>query len=381
MREAEVEPVLVRLLDALGLERIVVLGYSAETQTFIVLHHAARPGISAPPEAIEAARWPQAVASLQHGGFRYERDALVADEDRAGFARLGARSALGLPITLGQGALGYAVFETFAVERCFEPDLEWFAAAAHVVQSALEHQRTHAEAQSAQARAQYELGELLGAFLGHDLRNPLSAISGLTQLVLRREGLPEEVVRRVSAIDNAVQRTNRWLETLLAFLESRSPAGLSLAKTTFDLHELVSRVVREQLSTRGDRAILLEASGTQPGTWDPARLAQLVGHVLANAQSSSDGSEPVRVTLRAEADEVVLTASSTGTTLAPAAAARLFEPMGPREAPESSRPRSLRLGLYMARRIAEAHAGSLDVECADNTTSFTVRLPTSASPS
>jgi signal transduction histidine kinase len=379
MHEAEVEPVLVRLLEALALERLMVLGYSEETRRFITLHHAARPGTPAPPELIEAERWPQAVASLQHAGFRYEQSSAMTEADRAGLARLGARSALGLPITLGQGALGYAVFETFALERCFEPELPWFSAAAHVVQSALARQRAHAEAQSARARAQYELGELLAAFLGHDLRNPLSAISGLTQLVLRREGLPEEVVRRVSAIDNAVLRTNRWLETLLAFLESRSPAGLSLTKTTFDLQELVSRVVREQLSTRGDRAILLEPGIPQPGTWDPARLAQLVGHVLANAQSSSDGSEPVRVALRAEAEQVVLSASSAGPTLAPAALERLFEPMGPREPPESSRPRSLRLGLYMARRIAEAHGGSVDVESRGNTTSFTVRLPTSSS--
>jgi signal transduction histidine kinase len=374
--EADVESVLARLASALGVERIVVLGYSEETRRFITLHHAALSGIGAPPEVIEAELLPHAVASLQHAGFRYEQSAAVPQADRAGVALLGARSLLGLPLALGHGARGYVVFESFGAERRFEP--EWFSAGAHVVQRALERQRAQAEAQSALARAQYELSELLTAFLGHDLRNPLSAISGLTQLVLRREGLPEEVVRRVSAIEHAVRRTNRWLETLLGFLESRSPAGLQLATTNVDLHELVGRVVREQLSMRGDRRIVLEPASALFGSWDPARVAQLIGHVLANAQSSSDGSEPVHVALSATPDRAVLTVASSGPTLTAAVAARLFDPMGPREPPELARPRSLRLGLYMARRFAEAHGGSLDVELLEHSTVFTVRLPTNA---
>jgi signal transduction histidine kinase len=374
--EAQVEPVLARLASALGVERIVVLGYSEETRGFITLHHAALPGIAAPPEAIAAELLPRAVASLQHSGFRYEQSAAAPEEERAGIALLGSCSQLGVPLALGHAARGYVVFESFGAERRFEPELEWFSAAADVVQSALERQRARAVTDSALARAQYELGELLAAFLGHDLRNPLSAISGLTQLVLRREGLPEEVVRRVSAIENAVQRTNRWLETLLAFLESRNPAGLQLAKTSVDLYELVRRVVREQLSTRGDRAIELAPACSLVGSWDPARVAQLVGHVLANAQSSSDGIEPVRVALHATPEGAVLTVASTGATLSAAAAARLFDPMGSREPPELARPRSLRLGLYMARHIAQAHGGSLDVELLEHSTVFAVRLPT-----
>ena len=374
--EADVESVLARLASALGVERIVVLGYSEESRRFITLHHATTPGVAAPPELIDAALLPHPVASLQHSGFRYEQSAAVPEEDRAGVALLGSRSLLGVPLTLGHSARGYVVFESFGAERRFESELEWFSAGADVVQSALARQRARAETESALARARYELGELLAAFLGHDLRNPLSAISGLTQLVLRREGLPEEVVRRVSAIENAVQRTNRWLETLLAFLESRNPAGLQLVKTSVDLYELVRRVVREQLSTRGDRGIALEPASALFGNWDPARVAQLIGHVLANAQSSSDGTEPVRVALQLTPDGAVLTVASTGPTLSATAAARLFDPMGSREPPELARPRSLRLGLYMARHIAQAHGGSLDVELSERSTVFTVRLPT-----
>lgn len=377
--ESEVEPALTRLLQALGVERIVVLGYAEETRRFITLNHAALAGVAAPPESIEGALWPSAVASLQHSGFRYERPAAVPEAERAGVARLGARSVLGLPLRLARGGLGYVVFEAFQAERCFEAELEWFSAATQVVQGVLERQRAVAAAQSAQARAQHELHELLTAFLGHDLRNPLSAIGGLSQLVLRREGLPEEVARRVGAIDSAVQRTNRWLETLLAFLESRSPGGLQLTKARVDLHELVRRVIREQLRTRADRPITLEPAHTQCGSWDPARVAQLLGHVLANAQSSSDGSAPVRVALRSEQDGAVLTVTSSGPALSAAAAACLFDPLGPREPPELARPRSLRLGLYMARRIAEGHGGSLEVQLHEHATVFTIRLPSGSS--
>jgi signal transduction histidine kinase len=373
----DVEAALARLVEGLGVERITVFGYAEETRRLIALYHAVSPGSAAPPELIDAALVPHAIAALQHGGrFAHEQPSAIPEEDRAGFALLGVRSVLGLPVALGPSSIGCIAFEMLSAERRFEPELEWFAAAARIVEDTLARQRTRAEEESARARAEFELGELLAAFLGHDLRNPLSAISGLTQLVLRREGLPDDVLRRVSAIDAALTRTNQWIGTLLDFLESRGHDGLELHRTPIDLAELSSRVIREQVATRPDRPITLESSSAAPGVWDPARLAQLLLHVLANAQSSSEGSEPVRVQLAADASSAVLSVRSQGTPLTAEAMQSLFDPFGRLTPPESSRPRSLRLGLYMARRIAESHGGSLSVESSpEGGTVFTVRLP------
>jgi signal transduction histidine kinase len=374
-----IEPALARLLEALAVERITVLGYSEETERLITLCHAGLSGSAAPPDMIAAALLPRAVAALQHGGgFRYENPAAVPAEDRAGFAELGARSLLGVPVALGESARGWVVFESLGRERQFEPELEWFKAAARIVEDTLACQRRSAEEQSARARGEHELGELLRAFLGHDLRNPLSAISGLTQLIARREGLPDDVVRRVNAIETAVARTNQWIGTLLDFLESRSPAGLTLQRTVLDLRELTSRAIGERLAARSDRPITLESASALIGAWDPARINQLLAHLLANAQTSSDGSEPVSVRLEQDALGALISIRARGALLPPAAMDRLFDPFGRRD-PGELRPRSLRLGLHMARQIAESHGGSVVVESPlDGATLFTVRLPSTA---
>jgi signal transduction histidine kinase len=370
-----VEPALERLRDVLGVERVSVLGYSVETARLITLYHARRPGVALPPEAIEASLLPRAVAALQLGtGFRYELPADVPEDDRPGVERLGARSILGAPLVLGPDSWGWVVFESFGDEPDAPYELAAFSAAARIVEDALAGQRARAEEHCARARAEHELAELLTAFVGHDLRNPLSAISGLTQLIKRREGLPEDVVRRVGAIDTAVTRTNQWLVTLLDFLESRGALGLVLQRGAFDLRELLARVLHELLASRPDRPITVEGPSTVSAIGDAARITQLVTNLLANAQSSSDGSEPVQVQLASDGEGIVLTALACAAQ-PPASLESLFDPFGAR-GPAPSRPRSLRLGLYMARRIAECHGGSLLVErTAASKILFTVRIP------
>ena len=125
--------------------------------------------------------------------------------------------------------------------------------------------------------------ELVIGILSHDLRNPLAAISGLTQLVLRKEGLPADVVRRLFAIDGATKRINELIETLLDFGKLQVTGELELAPTSVDLGELCARVIAERRLTHPHGRLVFEPSGSVRGTWDPVKLAQLLAYLLANA--------------------------------------------------------------------------------------------------
>jgi signal transduction histidine kinase len=234
-----------------------------------------------------------------------------------------------------------------------------------------------------QKRAQEELSrtlafrEQLMGILGHDLRNPLSAVRVLASLLSRREDLPASVRQSISDIERAGQRMLEMIGTLLDFTESRFTERLPIAPEPTDIHETCRSVVEELLAAERDRAIELELRGDGRGVWDPARMAQVVSNLVANALKHGSVNAPVRVSVGGDDDEVVLKVANQGPAIPPELVAVLFEPFcrgpGPRD---GSRARGLGLGLYIARQIVNAHGGDIGVEStAAQGTTFTVTLP------
>ena len=64
--------------------------------------------------------------------------------------------------------------------------------------------------------------------LGHDLRNPLSAITALARVTMRRDDLPGDVRERLEQIDRAAKRSLAMIESLLDFSESRWKGALPM---------------------------------------------------------------------------------------------------------------------------------------------------------
>jgi signal transduction histidine kinase len=214
--------------------------------------------------------------------------------------------------------------------------------------------------------------------LGHDLRNPLSAVRALATLLLRREDLPESVRESLTEMGRAGQRMLEMIGTLLDFTESRFK-GLPVAPVPTDLHELCRGVVDELRFAEPGRAIELDLDGDGRGTWDPARLAQVVSNLVSNALKHGARHGAVRVHVSGDEDDVVLEVENQGPPIAPELMASLFEPFCRGSAPrDASHTRGLGLGLYIVREIVNAHAGEVSVESTREATTFTVRLPRAA---
>lgn len=234
-----------------------------------------------------------------------------------------------------------------------------------------------------QKNAQEELAQALAfreqvmGILGHDLRNPLSAVGALVTLLQRRADLPEAARESLAEIDRAGKRMLEMIATLLDFTESRFTGRLSVVPVPTDLHELCRAVVDELRAAEPGRTIELDVEGDGRGAWDPARLAQVVSNLVGNALKHGERRAPVRVSIRGDGDEVVLRVVNHGPAIAPELIPALFEPFrrgaGPRD---SSRARGLGLGLYIVRLIVTAHGGAIGVHStAEHGTTFTVRLP------
>ncbi len=229
-------------------------------------------------------------------------------------------------------------------------------------------------AQDQLARALVFREQMMG-ILGHDLRNPLSAVRALASLLLRREDLPEGVRDGLTEIGRAGQRMLEMIRTLLDFTESRFTGSLPIAPVPADLHELCRAVVGELRVAEPDRRIETELEGDGRGTWDPARLQQVVSNLVSNALKHGARHGSVRVRVCCDDDDVVLEVENEGPAIAPELMGVLFEPFCRGSARDVSHARGLGLGLYIVREIVKAHGGVASADSADGTTTFTVRLP------
>jgi len=234
-----------------------------------------------------------------------------------------------------------------------------------------------------QKRAQEELSRALAfreqmmGILGHDLRNPLAAVRVLASLLMRREDLPESSRESLSEIERAGKRMLEMIETLLDFTESRFTGRLPIAPVPTDIHGMCRGVIEELLAAEPDRTIELDLEGDGRGIWDPARMAQVVSNLVANALKHGARHGPVRVSVAGDEEDVVLKVANQGPAIAPALMAVLFEPFCRESAlRDASHARGLGLGLYIARQIVNAHGGAITVESTGaQGTTFTVRLP------
>jgi signal transduction histidine kinase len=220
--------------------------------------------------------------------------------------------------------------------------------------------------------------EMFIAILGHDLRSPLNAVVMSTQFMLERGALePADVDLATGALRSA-RRMNRMVGDLLDFTRSRLGSGVPIVRAEMDLAAAARHAVDEVATANPKSVVRINTSGDLRGSWDAARISQVLANLLGNAVQHGLPSEPITVTVEGEAKDVVLCVHNRGPTIPRSEIPRLFDPvkrLRRGEAPTSDGG-NLGLGLYIAERIVIAHAGSIEVDSSNEKgTRFTIRLP------
>ena len=206
--------------------------------------------------------------------------------------------------------------------------------------------------------------------VGHDLRNPLTAILTSAQLLLRYGGLEPRQARVVDRVFASAERMARMIDDLLDFARTRLGGGFPIQPRRIDLRELTQNTVEELLFACPGRALKMEAEGDSWGSWDPDRMAQVVSNLVGNALQHSDGE--VRVRVRGENEVVVLETHNQGPLIPREVLPHVFEP-GRRG---DARSGGLGLGLYIAQQIVLAHGGTIEARSSEEEgTTFTDVLP------
>jgi phosphoserine phosphatase RsbU/P len=215
--------------------------------------------------------------------------------------------------------------------------------------------------------------------LGHELRNPLSAIVALARVTMSREDLPGEVRERLSQMDRAAQRSLAMIESLLDFSHSRWKGALPTRPVLTDPREIADRVIDELRAANPDRVIALEARSSVPFEMDPARMEQVLSNLIGNAIMHGSRETPVEVSVDVSETEALLEVRNRGPVIPADQIASLFQPFTQGVSAggtDAGRPRGLGLGLYIVQEIVSAHDGTISVDSDDDRgTRFCIRLP------
>ncbi len=222
-----------------------------------------------------------------------------------------------------------------------------------------------------------EFEQQLIGIVSHDLRNPLQAIRLSAAHGLKAAGLEARQRRFFERILGSSDRALRMINDLLDFTRVRLGGGIGVERgEAVDLHGLVAQVVDEVLVTRPERQVAVEHSGDARGRWDADRLAQVVQNLVGNALQHTTEDAPVRVRTWAEGEHVVLEVHNGGAPIPAEDLPRLFEPFQRGSGARPDGGRSMGLGLHITYHLVHAHGGGIGVRsCADEGTTFTVRLP------
>ena len=239
------------------------------------------------------------------------------------------------------------------------------------------------ELKEAEEQLARELGfrERMMGILGHDLRNPLSAVLGLVALMRSDDGMSDKTREKLAVLEHSARRMDEMIGTLLDFTRLRVHGSLPVVAEETDLDQLIRGVVAELQAAHRRRQIELDARGNLRGRWDPGRIAQLLSNLAVNALGHGARDSVVRVALTGEAETVILSVTNRGPVIPPELVDRLFEPFQQGIDGASSGRGKLGLGLYIVREIARAHGGTIDVRSADEVTTFAVTLPRTTPPS
>jgi signal transduction histidine kinase/CheY-like chemotaxis protein len=317
----------------------------------------------------------------------------LTDETRAAMAgdpmykellnEMGARSLLSVPLVARGHVLGALTLMYAESGRIYdERDLPFAEQVAERCAIALDNARLHWEREKLveDLKRTVRFSEMFVGILGHDLRNPLSAIATAASLILTRAE-SERVRNPATRILTSSRRMSRMIDQILDFTQARLGQGIPLHPKQTDLAE-VCRAVLDELKGEADQTsqLRLELRGTCVGIWDDDRLSQLVSNLAGNAVQHRTPGTPIGLIIDgSERDHVVLELYNEGV-ISPEVLPVIFEPFRSGEHRKREGSSGLGLGLYISQQIAIAHGGSISVESEPaRGTRFIVILPRTAS--
>lgn len=216
------------------------------------------------------------------------------------------------------------------------------------------------------------LAELYLGVIGHDLRNPLAAISNAA--VLLGQDLSSDKRGSITQrLLGSVRRMTGMLDEILDVTRARLGGGLQVQPAPRDIAEMCRQVTQELELANEGRTVSFESTGDLNGTFDYDRMSQALSNVVSNALQHGAQDTPVDVRATSTIDRIVLEVHNSGPSISPERMKVIFDPFA-RGKSAGMPSQGLGLGLYITDQIVRAHGGTTAVTSNGGTT-FTITLP------
>jgi signal transduction histidine kinase len=213
------------------------------------------------------------------------------------------------------------------------------------------------------------LDQLKNEFIGmvaHDMRTPLTVISGFIDRLRQDDDLPRsDRDESIDAIARNAKRASDFVENLLQFARLESD-GFHQRPGPFDLGALAYRVADDLGAGQHLDAIVLHVDSDLPKAFaDEERNRQVIANLLSNAVKYSPPKAPIDVDVGRQGDMLRVAVRDHGPGITPDAVAKLFQKFSSFQlVGDEKRAAGTGLGLYICRRIVEGQGGRIWVETA-----------------
>lgn len=240
-------------------------------------------------------------------------------------------------------------------------------------------QREVRQAREAEARQnRLALMGTMAASVAHEIRNPLNSLTLSIEFLKRRarnigSSAAPDLDEDLSSMQHEVKRLDQVVRDFADL--SREPR---IETRPMPLRDAIEHVVRLFRPVAQQRGIRLEAkldAGDTVVEADPQRIEQVLVNLVKNALEATSAGGSVEVRTQVQGERLAVEVADTGVGIAPEQQALLFEPF------HSTRSHGLGLGLYLSKRLVEAHRGMLTMTSARGKgTTFRIELPLAATP-
>jgi signal transduction histidine kinase len=237
--------------------------------------------------------------------------------------------------------------------------------------------------QATQAELQHSLNmrEEFMSLVAHEMRTPLNTLFLEVQVRLSQLAKNNLSIFTPEHLHKMLDRSERQLKSMMRLIEdmldvSRIKNGkLSIQPQGANLSLLVRQLAEDltPLAKESEVEFVLQIDSEIEGHWDAFRIEQIIINLLTNAVRYGKG-KPVHVSLAMEGEHAVIKVADQGVGIAEHEQKKIFEAF--ERSGDNEVKAGLGLGLYISRKLAEAHAGEISVVSQKNHGStFILRLP------
>ncbi len=217
------------------------------------------------------------------------------------------------------------------------------------------------------------------AMIAHDLRNYLNVIGLKAELLAKASDVPDPYRRLAGQVAGSCSVMQRWAHDLVD-ISSMDSGRVFIERKPHDPREIAAAsrdAFRNAANERGIELRLEVAADVPAILGDRDRLVQVLNNLLDNALKFIEGKGTVTIALERTGDCVRFSVVDTGAGIPPGELPKVFKRYW--HAKQGVHAGGTGLGLFICKRIVEAHGGEISVESElEHGTTFTFTIPTAA---